>query len=104
MSPAQSDRNLLFGILAVQMDFIGRDTLVAGMHAWVLDKGKPLGQVLREQGALSEEHLGLLGALVEAHVRRHGEPEGIFPDGKSTCVGSDRESGMRKKGHHYVDI
>jgi hypothetical protein len=35
---------------------------------------------------------------------RHGEPEGIFPDGKSTCVGSDRESGMRKKGHHYVDI
>jgi serine/threonine-protein kinase len=73
MSPAQSDRNLLFGILAVQMDFIGRDTLVAGMHAWVLDKGKPLGQVLREQGALSEEHLGLLGALVEAHVRRHGD-------------------------------
>jgi hypothetical protein len=35
---------------------------------------------------------------------RYDEPEGAFPGGKPTCVGSDRESGMRKKGHHYVDI
>ena len=38
-----ADRNLLFGILALQMDFVTRDQLVAAMHAWVLDKGKPLG-------------------------------------------------------------
>jgi hypothetical protein len=31
-------------------------------------------------------------------------PEGTFPDGKPTCVGPDQESGMRKGGHHYVDI
>jgi hypothetical protein len=72
MSPAQSDRNLLFGILAVQMDFVGRDALVAAMSAWVLDKGKPLGHVLRRQGALSEEHLALLEALVQAHLQKHG--------------------------------
>jgi hypothetical protein len=35
---------------------------------------------------------------------RYDEPEGAFPGGKPTCVGPDRESGMRKKGHHYVDI
>jgi hypothetical protein len=36
---------------------------------------------------------------------QYDEPEGAFPDGKSTCVGLDRESGMRKKkGHHYIDI
>jgi hypothetical protein len=36
---------------------------------------------------------------------RDDEPEGIFPDdGKSTCVEPDRESGMGKKGHQYVDI
>jgi hypothetical protein len=40
MSP--SDRNLLFGILALQMDFISRDALIAAMNAWVLDKAKPL--------------------------------------------------------------
>src|SRR5262245_18656914 len=50
-SPA-ADRNLLFGILALQMDFVSRDALIAGMHAWVLDKTKPLGQILADQGAL----------------------------------------------------
>ena len=43
MSQPAADRNLLFGILALQMDFIGRDALVAAMNAWVLDKAKPLG-------------------------------------------------------------
>jgi hypothetical protein len=42
-----AERNLLFGILAVQMDFISRDALIAAMHAWVLDKVKPLGQTQR---------------------------------------------------------
>jgi hypothetical protein len=35
---------------------------------------------------------------------RHDGPEGTFPDGKSTCVGPDRESGMGKRRHHYIDI
>jgi hypothetical protein len=35
-TPAPADRNLLFGILALQMDFIGRDALVQAMNAWVL--------------------------------------------------------------------
>jgi hypothetical protein len=35
---------------------------------------------------------------------QYDEPEGVFPDGKSTCVESDRENGMGKRGHHYVDI
>jgi hypothetical protein len=47
---ASADRNLLFGILALQMDFISRDALIKAMHAWVLDKHKPLGQILVEQG------------------------------------------------------
>ena len=40
---ATADRNLLFGIVALQMDFIDRDSLVAAMNAWVLEKTKPLG-------------------------------------------------------------
>ena len=47
MAEVNADRNLLFGILALQMDFIGRDALIAAMHAWVLDKAKPLGRILR---------------------------------------------------------
>src|SRR5262249_2154170 len=46
-----ADRNLLFGILALQMDFISRDALIEAMHAWVLEKAKPLGPVpLRAAG------------------------------------------------------
>ena len=67
-----ADRNLLFGILALQMDFINRDALIAAMHAWVLEKDKPLGQVLVEQGALGRQRQAMLEPLVEEHVRQHG--------------------------------
>src|SRR5581483_8916228 len=60
---AAADRNLLFGVLALQLDFISRDALVAAMNAWVLDKAKPLGQILLEQGALRPDALSLLDAL-----------------------------------------
>ena len=43
---AGGDRNLLFGILALQLDFIDRDKLVVAMNAWVLEKHRPLGQIL----------------------------------------------------------
>lgn len=49
MSDSRVDRNLLFGILSLQMDFISRDALISAMNAWVLEKSKPLGQILLEQ-------------------------------------------------------
>jgi serine/threonine-protein kinase len=71
--PAAADRNLLYGILALQMDFISRDALIAGMNAWALDKGKPLGQVLVEQGALAAADHALLEPLVQRHLENHGQ-------------------------------
>ena len=50
-----SDRNLLFGILALQMDFIGRDALIAAMNAWILDKAKSL---LNEAGVTNRLVVG----------------------------------------------
>jgi serine/threonine-protein kinase len=70
--PRDSDRNLLFGILALQMDFVSRDALVAAMNAWVLDKARPLGQVLQDQGALAADARALLDALVQKHLQMHG--------------------------------
>jgi eukaryotic-like serine/threonine-protein kinase len=66
-----ADRNLLFGILALQMDFIDREALVAAMNAWVLDKAKPLGQILLEQGKLRPEFFQALEVMVEAHLKAH---------------------------------
>jgi WD40 repeat protein/tRNA A-37 threonylcarbamoyl transferase component Bud32 len=62
----------LFGILALQMDFISRDSLIAAMNAWVLDKDKPLGQILVEHQALAAKRLALLESLVEEHLNEHG--------------------------------
>jgi serine/threonine-protein kinase len=73
MSAATADRNLLFGILAVQLDFVSKDALFAGMNAWLLNKGKSLGDILRDQGQLSLERLQLLTALVAEHLRQHGD-------------------------------
>ncbi len=73
MSGCAADRNLLFGILALQMDFVTRDALVAAMNAWVLDKQQPLGAILVAQGALRPERRALLEPLVDEHVRQHGD-------------------------------
>src|SRR5438270_8832602 len=67
-----ADRNLLFGILALQMDFITRDQLVEGMNAWVLVKQRPLGDLLVERGALAAADLAVLTPMVERHIAKHG--------------------------------
>jgi tetratricopeptide (TPR) repeat protein/tRNA A-37 threonylcarbamoyl transferase component Bud32 len=90
MATANGDRNLLFGILALQMDFISRDALVGAMNAWVLEKAKPLGQVLVERQALGGERRALLEALVEEHLKQHsGDAEKSLASVSS--VGSVRE-------------
>jgi serine/threonine-protein kinase len=71
MAQPHADRNLLFGILALQLDFISRDQLVVGMNAWVLDKHKPLGQVLVEQHTLKADTRAALELLVDKHLECH---------------------------------
>jgi hypothetical protein len=68
-----AERNLLFGIFALQMDFISQDALVAALHAWVLDKNKPLGQLLLEQKQLSPEQFQALNTLIGQHLKVHGD-------------------------------
>jgi serine/threonine protein kinase/tetratricopeptide (TPR) repeat protein len=71
-----ADRNLLFGILALQMDFVGRDALIAAMHAWVMAKSKTLGEILLAQNGLGQDEHALLEALVKKHLARHdNDPE-----------------------------
>jgi eukaryotic-like serine/threonine-protein kinase len=67
-----SDRNLLFGIVAVQMNFISRDGLIEAMNAWVLEKDRNLSDVLFKQGQLTPERRQLLEALVNEHLKAHG--------------------------------
>jgi hypothetical protein len=69
-------RNLLFGVLALQNNFIVRNDLLAAFAAWVADKDRPLTQLLVDRGALDDARRGLLEALVAEHLRQHGgDPE-----------------------------
>src|SRR5262249_35707492 len=88
-----SDRNLLFGILALQMDFISRDALIAAMSAWVLDKAKSLGDILQAQGTLAADERAVLDALVDTHLRRHGgdSQRSLAAVGPGGAVGTVRE-------------
>jgi WD40 repeat protein/serine/threonine protein kinase len=68
----QADDNLLFGFLALQNNFLSREDLIAAVSAWLVDKSRPLDQILRERKSLSDEEHALIAALARKHVERHG--------------------------------
>ena len=55
MDPDQSDLNLLFGILAMKMNFIRQDDLLEAMGIWFLDRHKTLGEILTQRQAISPQ-------------------------------------------------
>ena len=68
--------SLLFGLLALQNNFIDRDALLAGFNAWVADKSQSLGQILVDRGALTPARHAVLLTLVQEHLLLHGfDPE-----------------------------
>src|SRR5262249_13672083 len=67
-----ADRNLLFGLLALQLNFIDRDALVDAFHRWVSDRSKPLDKILQDRGALRPDEHDLLQALVAKHLEKFG--------------------------------
>ena len=79
MSTNVTDRNMLFGMLALQMDFVDQDQLVAAMKRWVDDKSRSLGELLVEGSALSPDTRQVLDAVVQKHLDQHG---GGFEEGQ----------------------
>ncbi len=72
MSASQSDRNVLFGVLALQMEFITQAGLIAALQAWTLQKSRPLGELLVELAHMSADDRAALEPMVDRHVARHG--------------------------------
>jgi serine/threonine-protein kinase len=64
-----TERNLLFGILAFQLNFIDRHALLAAFDRWTTDKSKPLGEVLVQLDELDSQQRQLLDALVVEHLK-----------------------------------
>ncbi|MCC6697494.1 MAG: protein kinase [Candidatus Hydrogenedentes bacterium] len=67
------DRNLLFGVVAVQLRRVTPAQLVEIAGAWAMDPSKDLSQRLTEAGILSESERKRLGDYVDDIVKAHGE-------------------------------
>lgn len=69
-SPA-ADRNLLLGILALQLGFVTPDQLVSAMQTWVTNKSMSLAEIFRDLRFLNDSQSELLKALVAEHILQH---------------------------------
>ena len=71
-----ADQNLLFGIMALQINFIDRDTLVHALNAWVLEKQKSLAEILVERNKLTRDQFLAINGVIEQHLKLHeDDPE-----------------------------
>jgi serine/threonine-protein kinase len=72
MGKADADRNLLFGLLALQNGLINQGQLVAAFQAWTLDKGRFLAEHLVARGDVDVDDCLAVEALVNRHLKKHG--------------------------------
>jgi serine/threonine-protein kinase len=83
-----ADRNLLFGLLALQNGLINQVQLVAAFQAWTLDKARGLADHLVGRGDLDADDKSAVDELVARHIRKHGgdveKSLAAIPAGRST--------------------
>src|SRR6516164_8777371 len=88
MAALAADRNLLFGLLALQNGLIDQGQLVAAFQAWTLDKARALADHLVSRGDLDPDDRSAVDALVARHIKRHGgdveRSLAAVPAGRST--------------------
>ena len=71
MSKSSSDRNLLIGVLALQLDLISQPQVFAAMQAWMLAKSAPIEDLLLKQKAITADEQLFLTALAEKLLTLH---------------------------------
>lgn len=72
MPAASADRNMLFGVLAVQHNFVSQEALVEVATRWARNQEQPLAEMLIASGKLSAEEAALLQGVVKNHLDRNG--------------------------------
>jgi tRNA A-37 threonylcarbamoyl transferase component Bud32 len=88
MAAVAADRNLLFGLLALQNGLINQVQLVAAFQAWTLDKARALADHLVGRGDLDADQRAGVEAMVGLHLKKHGgnaeKSLAAIPAGRST--------------------
>ncbi|MEQ1826952.1 MAG: serine/threonine-protein kinase [Pirellula sp.] len=71
MSSFSSDRNLLVGVLGLQMSVISESQLIAAMQAWVFRKNDRIEDILLEQKVIGEDSRDFLQGVVAKFSALH---------------------------------
>src|SRR6516225_9601630 len=72
MAAVAAERNLLFGLLALQIGLIDQGQLVAAFQAWTRDRARALADHLVGRGDLDSEDRSAVEALVARHLKKYG--------------------------------
>jgi serine/threonine-protein kinase len=85
---AALDRDLLFGLLALQNGLIEQGQLVAAFQAWTRDRSRTLADHMAARGDLDPDQRAGVDAMVGLHLKKHGGDAGrslaAIPAGPST--------------------
>src|SRR5262245_13933772 len=72
MAAVTADRELLFGLLALQNGLINQAQLLAAFQAWTLERSKGLADYLVALGHLSRARRPVVEAMAALHLEAHG--------------------------------
>jgi serine/threonine-protein kinase len=72
MAAPAAERDLLFGLLALQNGLIDQGALFAAFAAWTRNKARPLAEHLAVRGDLDPDQRAGVEAMVGLHLKKHG--------------------------------
>ncbi|MDR3635519.1 MAG: serine/threonine-protein kinase [Isosphaeraceae bacterium] len=72
MSQPETDRNLLFGVLALQDDLITERQFTDACSLWVLRRDKPLAEVLIDRGWINAANRVEVEQRLQRKLKKHG--------------------------------
>ncbi len=85
---AAADRNLVFGLLALQNGLIDQDQLVAAFRVWSRDKSRQIAEYLVDRGDLDADQRNAVAVMLLLHEKKHGgsteKSLAAIPVGRST--------------------
>jgi serine/threonine-protein kinase len=82
-----TDRNLLFAVLALQADLLDNDRFAEACSAWAARKDTPLADLLVERGWLNAEERGHVEFLLDRKLKKHrGDARASLAEASSDAV------------------
>ncbi len=96
-----TDRNLLFGVLALQADLLDPNRFAEACSAWAARKDTPLAELLLERGWLTAEERGHVDFLLQRKLIKHqGDARAGLAEATGDevrhCLASVADAGVRQ--------